>query len=67
MSAATIVGMLALLVPVALLTSVTLSPPSSSSSLAELNQTDVEMMLAYNNAVVGIFIIKEPLKVVIPI
>ena len=54
MSAATIVGMLAILVPVALLTSVTLSPSYSSSSLAELNQTDAEMVLAYNNAMVGI-------------
>jgi hypothetical protein len=55
MSAATIVGMLAILIPVALLTSITLSPfsSSSSSSLAELNQTDTEMILAYNNAVVG--------------
>ncbi len=54
MSAATIVGMLAILVPVALLTSVTLSPSSSSSSLAGLNQTDAEMIVAYNNEVVGI-------------
>jgi hypothetical protein len=54
MSAATIVGMLAILILVVLLTSVTLSPSSSSSSLAELNQTDTEMILAYNNAVVGI-------------
>jgi hypothetical protein len=49
MPAATIVGMLAILVPVALLTSVTLSPSSSSSSLADLNQTDAEMIVAYNN------------------
>jgi hypothetical protein len=54
MSAATIVGMLAILVPVALLTSVTLSPSSSSSSLSDLNQTDAEMIVAYNNEVVGI-------------
>jgi hypothetical protein len=54
MSAATIVGMLAILIPVVLLTSITLSPSSFSSSLAELNQTDAEMILAYNNAVVAI-------------
>jgi Cache domain len=54
MSAATIVDMLAILILVVLLTSVTLSPSSSSSSLAELNQTDTEMILAYNNAAVGI-------------
>ena len=54
MSVATIVGMLAILVPVALLTSVTLSSSSSSFSLADLNQTDGEMISAYNNALVGI-------------
>ena len=57
MSAATIVGMLAILVPVTLLASVTLSSSSSSFSLADLNQTDqtgARMIVAYNNAVVGI-------------
>ena len=54
MSVATIVGMLAILVPVSLLTSVTLSSSSSSFSLADLNLTDAEMIVAYNNAVVGI-------------
>jgi len=54
MAVATIVGMLAILVPVALLTSVSLSSSSSSFSLAELNQTDGEMIVAYNNAEVGI-------------
>lgn len=54
MSAATIVGMLAILVPVALLTSVTLSSSSSSFSLADLNQTGSEMIVAYNNAAVSI-------------
>ena len=54
MSVAIIVGMLAILVPVSLLTSVTLSSSSSSFSLADLNQTDGEMIVAYNNAVVGI-------------
>jgi hypothetical protein len=54
MSVATIVGILAILVPVSLLTSVTLSSSSSSFSLADLNQTDGEMIVAYNNAVVGI-------------
>ncbi len=54
MSAATIVGMLAILVPVSLLTSVTLSSSSSSFSLADLNQTGSEMIVAYNNAAVSI-------------
>jgi hypothetical protein len=54
MSVATIVGMLTILVPVALLTFVTLSSSSSSFSLADLNQTNGEMIVAYNNAVVGI-------------
>ena len=54
MSAATIVGMLAILVPVTLLTSVTLSSSSSSFSLADLNQTGSEMTVAYSNAVVSI-------------
>ena len=54
MSAATAVCILAIIVPVALLSSVTLSPSSSSFSLADLNQTDAEMIEAYNNAVVGI-------------
>jgi C4-dicarboxylate-specific signal transduction histidine kinase len=54
MSVAIVVGMLAILVPVSLLTSVTLSSSSSSFSLADLNQTDGEMIAAYNNAVVGI-------------
>ena len=54
MSAATIVGMLAILVPVTLLTSVTLSSSSSSFSLADVNQTGSEMTVAYNNAVVSI-------------
>src|SRR5918997_5468820 len=53
MSAATIVGMLAILVPVTLLTSVTLSSSSSSFSLADLNQTGSEMTVAYSNAVVS--------------
>ena len=54
MSVATIVGMLAMLVPVALLTSITLSSSSSSFSLADLNQTGSEMTAAYNNAVVSV-------------
>ena len=52
MSAATIVGMLAILVPVTLLTFVTLSSSSSSFSLADLNHTGSDMTAVYNNAVV---------------
>jgi hypothetical protein len=49
--------MLGLLISVALLTPLTLSPSltsSSSSSLANLNQTEPEMLVAYKNAMVSL-------------
>jgi C4-dicarboxylate-specific signal transduction histidine kinase len=53
-SSAAMVAMLAILVPVALIASITLSPSlSSSSSFADLNQTEREMV-EYKNPIVGI-------------
>jgi Cache domain len=53
-SSAAMVAMLAILVPIALIASLTLSPSlSSSSSFADLNQTEREMV-KYKNPIVGI-------------